>query len=68
MHFSGHSCKRKHGVVHQITLWDPNYGQRSRGRPTRTFIDQLRYDTGSGKEIWIIEMIEKKKKKSEMLV
>ena len=44
--FSGHCLRSREEVIHQLLLWEPSHGKRSRGRPAKTFIDQLTGDTG----------------------
>ena len=48
--FSGHCWRSKDELAHQLLLWEPTYGKRARGRPRRTFIDQLVDDTELQKE------------------
>ena len=46
LRFIGHSWRRKDEVISEILLWEPKHGTRKRGRPTTTYVDQLRNDTG----------------------
>ena len=48
--FSGHCKHSKEEVIHKLLLWEPSHGRRGRGRPQRTYINQLCVDTGLGKE------------------
>ena len=48
--FSGHCWRSKEEVVHKLLLWEPNHGKRSRGRPAKTYVDQLKEDTQLEKE------------------
>ena len=48
--FAGHCWRSKEELIHKLILWDPSHGNRSRGRPARTYIDQLVSDTGLSKE------------------
>ena len=48
--FSGHCWRSKEEVAHKLILWRPRHGERSVGKPTRTFIDQLVDDTGVPEE------------------
>ena len=50
LRFSGHCMRRKEEVIHKLLLWEPSHGRRGRGRPPRTFINQLCDDTGLEKE------------------
>ena len=42
---AGHCWRRKYEVASDLILWLPQNGNRSRGRPAKTYIDQLRDDT-----------------------
>ncbi len=46
--FAGHSFRAKEEAVSQVTSipWQPNHGQKSRGRPPTTYVDLLMRDTG----------------------
>ena len=46
MRFAGHCWRSKNEIVSDVLLWQPKHGKTSRGRPVRTFIDQLRDDSG----------------------
>ena len=48
--FCGHCWRSTKEVIHKVLLWEPSHGKRNRGRPARTFIDQLIDDTGMRKE------------------
>ena len=48
--FCGHCWRSKDEIVHQLLLWEPTHGKRARGRPAKTFIDQIVEDTGIRKE------------------
>ena len=48
--FSGHCWRSKNELAHQLLLWEPTHGKRARGRPRRTFTDQLVDDTELQKE------------------
>ena len=50
MRFAGHSWRSKNEVVSDLLLWQPKHGKNSRGRPARTYIDQLRDDSGCTNE------------------
>ena len=50
LRFGGHCLRSKEEIAHQLILWEPNHGRRSRGRPATTFIAQLMEDIGMRKE------------------
>ena len=43
--FSGHCWRNKCELASDIILWQPTHGERKRGRPRRTYVDQLMDDT-----------------------
>ena len=43
--FVAHCWRSKYEVASDPILWQPQHGNRSRGRPEKTYIDQLRDDT-----------------------
>ena len=45
LRFAGHCWRSKDEVASDRILWQPQHGNRSRGRPAKTYIDQLRDDT-----------------------
>jgi len=45
--FAGH-CLRSKEIVADLVLWTPRHGKRRPGRPTATYLDMLRKDTGLG--------------------
>ena len=45
MRLAGHCVRHSDEIAHQLVLWDPNRGRRSRGRPAATYVDVLRRDT-----------------------
>ena len=45
LRFAGHCWRSKYIVASDLILWQPQNGNRSRGRPAKTYIDQLRDDT-----------------------
>ena len=47
---TGHCWRSKDGIVSDVLLWTPAYGQSKAGRPARTFIQQLCDDTGCNPE------------------
>ena len=48
--FAGHCFRSKDEVVQPLIMWEPRHGKRRRGRPAKTFIDQLMDDTEITKE------------------
>lgn len=48
--FSGHCWRSKEETIHKLLLWEPLHGKRPRGRPTKTYIDQIVDDTDIPKE------------------
>ena len=45
LRFTGHCWRSKKELICDVILWLPKHGKRSRGRPTKTFVDQLVDDT-----------------------
>ena len=43
---AGHLRRHEEETANNLIFWDPQHGVRSRGRPVRTFINQLEEDTG----------------------
>lgn len=43
---AGHCCRHPEEAASNLVLWTPKHGKRGRGRPARTFVQQLREDTG----------------------
>ena len=43
--FAGHCWRSKDEIVSDLILWHPKHGRASRGRPRKTFINQLLDDT-----------------------
>ena len=46
MRLAGHCIRHPEEISHNLVLWEPTEGRRSRGAPRRTFIDNLLEDTG----------------------
>ena len=44
--FAGHCCRSSDETVSRLLLWNSKHGKRTPGRPSLTYIDQLRLDTG----------------------
>ena len=47
---AGHSWRSKDGLVSDVLLWTPTYGQAKAGRPAWTYIQQICEDTGCNPE------------------
>ena len=47
---AGHCWRSKDELVSDVLLWTSTYGQAKAGRPARTYIHQLRKDTGCNPE------------------
>ena len=47
---AGHGWRRRDGLISDVLLWTPSYGQTKAGRPARTCIQQLCEDTGCSPE------------------
>ena len=45
LRFAGHCWRSKNELVSDVLLWQPQHGKNARGRPAKTYIDQLRDDT-----------------------
>ena len=50
LRFAGHCFRSKEELASDLVLWQPNHGFRTRGRPARTYPDQLSDDLGCMKE------------------
>ena len=46
MRFAGHCWRSKEEIVSDLLLWMPKHGHTKRGRPRKTYIDQMTQDTG----------------------
>ena len=46
MRVVGH-CQRHQELPAKVVLWEPTHGHWSRGRPTLTYVDVLKNDTGA---------------------
>ena len=49
--FSGHCLRSSEELVSRAILWEPKHGHRTRGRPRKTFVDQLEADTDIPREL-----------------
>ena len=45
LRFTGNCWRSKKELICDVLLWLPKHGKRSRGRPAKTFVDQLVDDT-----------------------
>jgi len=45
LRLAGHCQRHPELVAHRVILWEPTHGQRGRGRPKMTCVDQLKSDT-----------------------
>ena len=45
LRFAGHCWRSKNEIVSDLVLWRPSHGFANRGRPRKTYIDQLTEDT-----------------------
>ena len=41
LRFAGHCWRAKQEIISDVLFWQPRHGKRNRGRPERTYIDQL---------------------------
>ena len=46
MRLAGHCQRHQELPASKLVLWEPTHGHRSRGRPTLTYVDVLKMDTG----------------------
>ena len=46
LRFIGHVWRKTDETAQKLPLWEPTQGKRKQGRPTYTYVDQLRDDTG----------------------
>jgi hypothetical protein len=46
MRLAGHCVRHPELAASGLILWEPKHGTRSRGRPTATYVDTLKRDTG----------------------
>ena len=47
---AGHCCRSKDGLISDVLIWTPAYGQAKAGRPARTYMQPLCEDTGCSPE------------------
>ena len=46
LRFAGHCYRNKNELASDLVLWQPVHGNRTQGRPPKTYIDQLADDNG----------------------
>ena len=44
MRLAGHCVRHPEEVAHNLILWTPKQGTRTRGRQSKTFIETLKHD------------------------
>ena len=47
MRLAGHCQRHQELPANKLVLWEPTHGHRSRGRPTSTYVDVLKKDSGA---------------------
>ena len=47
LQFAGHCYRSKNEVVNRVILWEPSHGRRSKGRPTKSYINILAAETSA---------------------
>ena len=47
LRLAGHCQRHPELGAHRLILWEPTHGQRGRGRPRTSYVDQLKRDTGA---------------------
>ena len=50
LRFIGHCWRGEQQTLQQLLLWEPTHGNRGRGRPCKTYLDQLYNDTNMERE------------------
>ena len=58
MKLAGHIWRHDDLAAHKVLFWDPKHGQRSRGRPRKSYVDILLHDTGLGETVDIQRLME----------
>ena len=43
---AGHCARHEKEMASQLVLWQPKHGVNKRGRPTKSFVEDLKSDTG----------------------
>ena len=41
LRFAGHCWRAKQEIISDVLFWQPRHGKRKRGRPEKTYVDQL---------------------------
>ena len=58
LRLAGHIQRHPELTAHQLLFWEPDRGSRGRGRPRKTFLNQIRDDTGLESDAEIKELME----------
>ena len=45
LQFAGHAWRHNEEIVHDLIFWQPTHGKNKKGRPYKTYIDQIKDDT-----------------------
>ena len=67
LRFAGHCFRSKEELASDLVLWQPNHGFKSRGRPARTYPDQLSDDLGCMKEDLPVLMSDRTRWKEQVI-
>ena len=67
MRFVGHCWRSREELAGDILLWKPTHGHQPRGRPKKTYIDQLIDDTGCRMEELPIAMEDRERWKERVM-
>ena len=61
LRLAGHCKRHPEESAHHLTLWMPKRGNRSRGKPATSFIQQLERDIGLGGDDIRTQMVDKRR-------